>query len=257
MKHFEKIIDCSAWSGNWAFLHLKYGKLNLLQEKLSKYNIIRAYVSPIEGILEEDPMRANNELCSLIDNIGIEFFSPVPIIDLSFANWDEAIELAITRDDVKIVKLLPNYHMYELSEDVLEGLVDYTQKHNLLISIQMRVEDARGQYPLMKVPDMDIDEVIKILSSFPEQKFIMNNGNLSEVEQALYFADNIYVDISSVESQDVVTYLGGKYGLDRILFSTHSAFFYLEGNVFKLAYSGLGREGLDKVAYGNAEKLGL
>lgn len=149
------------------------------------------------------------------------------------------------------------YHMYELSEDVLEVLVDYTQKHNLLISIQMRVEDARGQYPLMKVPDMDIDEVIKILSSFPEQKFIMNNGNLSEVEQALYFADNIYVDISSVESQDVVTYLGGKYGLDRILFSTHSAFFYPEGNVFKLAYSGLGREGLDKVAYGNAEKLGL
>ncbi|NSW92732.1 MAG: amidohydrolase family protein [Firmicutes bacterium] len=266
----QKIIDCSVWTGNWAFYYLKYGKLELLKKRLMKYNIVRAYVSPIEAILEQDPMRANLHMYNVIDNMKInsidnmkpdnlnsEFFLPVPIIDLSFANWKDNIEFAIKRNDVKIVKLLPNYHMYELNEDKLEKLIEYTSKYNLIISIQMRVEDARRHHPLMKIPDVDIIKAVKVISAFPKQKFIICNGYLNDVEQALHFLDNIYVDISSVEAQDVLSYLCDKYGADRLLFSSHSAFYCIEGNVFKLVLSGLDKEYMNKVAYENACKLGL
>jgi len=261
----EKIIDCSTWAGNWAFYYLKYGKLELLKERLEKYNIVKAYVSPIETILEQEPMRANVSLFEKIDKINSltigrhksRYFSPVPVIDLSFNNWEEIIDLSVKRNDVKIVKLMPNYHMYDLTEENLEKLVSYTMKHNLIISIQIRIEDARRHHPLMKVKDVDIIKTVKVLSQFPQQKFIISNGYLNDVQQALYYLDNAYADISSAETQDVLSLLSEKYNAERLLFSTHSAFYYPEGNVFKLAYSGLDKKSIDKVSYENACELGL
>jgi predicted TIM-barrel fold metal-dependent hydrolase len=265
MKGIEKMIDCSTWTGNWPFNYLRYGKLELLKERLEKYNIVKAYVSPIEAILEEDPMRANIALFNEIDEMNAlyeennkgAFFFPVPVVDLSFNNWEELVLLSTERKDVKIVKLLPNYHMYELTEDKLGKLIEFTVKSNLIISIQIRVEDARGQYPLLKVGDVDIIGAIKVLSSFPQQKFIISNGYISDIEQSLYSLQNVYVDISSAETQDVLALLTDKHGVDRILFSTHSAFYYPEGNVFKFTCSGLDKESMDKIGYKNAQKLGL
>ena len=265
IKEIEKIIDSSVWAGNWPFSYLRYGRLDLLKEKLEKYNIIKAYVSPIEAILEEDPMRANLALFDEIDKMNVsyaenkteDFFFPVPVVDLSFNNWEELVSLSIQRKDVKIIKLLPNYHMYEITEDNLGKLVDLAAVNNLIISIQIRIEDARGQYPLMKVGDVDIIKIIKVLSNFPQQKFIICNGYISELEQVLYSLKNTYVDISSAETQDVLAYLSNKYGEERLLFSTHSAFYYPEGNIFKLAYSPIDKECIEKIAYKNAQDLGL
>jgi predicted TIM-barrel fold metal-dependent hydrolase len=253
----DKVIDISAWAGNWAFRELRYGKLPALKQRLSKYNIVKAYVSPIEAILMQDPMKANLDLCKSIDNLGDGFFSPVPVIDLSFNNWEEIVELAVRRNDIRIVKLLPNYHMYELTEGKLAKLVEYGSVHKLIISIQMRIEDLRGQYPLMKVPDVDVMKVIKVLSGFPDQTFIINNCYIHEIEQVLYSLENAYADISSAEIQDVLSYLNQKYNSDKLLFSTHSAFYFPEGNVFKLNYSGLDTEDLNKIAFKNAESIGL
>lgn len=261
----EKIIDCSTWVGNWAFYYLRYGKLEILKERLEKYNISKAYVSPIEAILEQEPTRANNALFESIDklnNIKNEnpderYFSPVPIIDLSICNWQEMIDVFTKRNDVKIIKLLPNYHMYDLTEDALKMLVEYTLKYNFIISIQMKIEDTRGQHPLMKVPDVQIEKVVKVISNFPEQKFIINNGYINDVDQVLYSFDNVYADISSVETQDILSTLSKRHGTKRLLFSTHSAFYYPEGNLFKLAYSTLNKEDLNKIAYENAKELGL
>lgn len=256
----QKIIDTSVWAGNWAFCYLKYGNYELLKERLSKYNIVRAYVSPIEAILEQDPIWANLHMYNVIDNMKnktTQFFSPVPIIDMSFENWSENIEFAVSRKDVKVIKLLPNYHMYEIDGEKLESLIEYTSKYDIIISIQMRVEDTRRHHPLMKVPDVDIIKILKVISCFSKQKFIICNGYLNDVEQALYFLDNVYVDISSVETQDVFLYLYDKYGLERLLFASHSAFYYIEGNIFKLGLSGLDKDYINKVAYENASELGL
>jgi predicted TIM-barrel fold metal-dependent hydrolase len=252
----DKAIDCSVWSGNWPFYYLRYGKLELLKERLTGYNITKAFVSPIEAILEQDTARANKNLLESIDNMKDEFFSPVPVIDLSYPNWEEAIEIASNSQNVKMIKLLPNYHIYSLDEDNLGKLVEYTMKYNLVISIQVRIEDARRQYPLMKVSDVDIIQDIKVLSYFPKQTFVISNGYLNEVEQVLYSLDNnVYVDISSAEKQDVLTYLCKKYGSERLIFSTHCGFYCPEGNIFKLAYSGLDEDSLERVAYSNAKNL--
>ena len=41
----DKVIDISAWAGNWAFRELRYGKLPALKQRLSKYNIVSLCLS--------------------------------------------------------------------------------------------------------------------------------------------------------------------------------------------------------------------
>ncbi|HOJ10499.1 MAG TPA: hypothetical protein PK733_07895 [Clostridiales bacterium] len=252
MYNINKIIDFSTWTGNWPFIHLKNSGLDDLKKKLKSQNVIKAFVSPIESILERDPMRADKQL---LQDIKDDFFSPVPVVDLSYANWEKVVELAIQDKRVKMIKLIPNYHIYELSEEKLEKLVNLTMYNKLIIAIQMRIEDTRGQYPLMKIPDVDMLSTIRALSNFPQQAFILNNVYWGEVAPALHSTSNVYIDISSVECPNVLHTIRDAYSLDKILFSSHSAFYYPEGNVFKLNYSDLDVSEIEKVAYRNGEIL--
>ena len=103
----DKAIDCSVWSGNWPFYYLRYGKLELLKERLTGYNITKAFVSPIEAILEQDTARANKNLLESIDNMKDDFFTCL-VIDLSYLTEEAAIEIVANSQNVKMIKLLPN-----------------------------------------------------------------------------------------------------------------------------------------------------
>lgn len=103
----------------------------------------------------------------------------------------------------------------------------------------------------MKVPDMDIANIVKVLSNYPEQIFILNNIYISEVCEAIYSLENTYVDIASIEKQDVLKFLNNSFGLDRFLFASHSPFYFVEGNLFKLKYSGLDEDDANKVTFEN------
>lgn len=253
MKQLNKIIDLSTWTGNWPFAYLRYKELNNLKSKLQSLNVVKAFVSPIEGILEQDPARANKKLLQEANN---PFFSPVPIIDLSYANWKETLEFAMKDSRVKMVKIIPNYHMYSnVAYDNLVELVELTSKNNIIISIQMRIEDPRGQYPLMKVCDVDRDKVAIAIAMHPEQIFILNNLYLTEIEQYLQVFDNVYVDISSIEFTNVMKLLYDQFTLDRILFSSHCAFYYPEANLYKLKFSDLDITEIEKVAFRNAQQV--
>jgi predicted TIM-barrel fold metal-dependent hydrolase len=252
MNDIKQIIDFSTWTGNWPFIDLRYKEIENLRNKLESVNVSKAFIAPIEGILEQDPLRANKYLLEIV---GDDFFSPVLIVDMSYANWEEIVDLAIQDGRVKMLKLLPNYHMYEFTEDNIAPLIGKIQNKSMLISIQMRVEDRRGQYPLMKVEDVDAQQVVKTISYFPEQTFILSNCYIGEINEVLYSVDNAYVDISSIETNNVLKSFKKNFGLDRMLFSSHCPFYYPEGNLNKLKYADIPIEEIEKVAYKNGLDL--
>jgi uncharacterized protein len=252
MKEIGKLVDMSTWTGNWPFIHLRYGDMYVLKEKLKSINVVRAFIAPIEGILEQDPMRADRELLKKVKD---SFFSPVPVIDLSYGNWQECMELALEDERVGMVKLLPNYHMYRLYEKDVAGLVRLAQQRNIVISIQMKIEDPRAQHPLMKAENVNYNDVIKTLSAFPEQIFILNNVLMSDLKMLMESLPNIYVDISCLEQQDILANLYKEYSLNRFLFSSHCPFFFPEGNLYKLKYADVDINEIVKVAYKNAERI--
>lgn len=252
MKAPSRVIDMSVWTGNWPFTSQRFTKLGPLKEKLKSLQVAKAFVAPTEAILEQDPLRANKALLSAVQD---DFFSPVPVIDLSYANWDENVQFAVNDERVKMIKLLPNYHMYELDEKQLEQLVKMTEQHKLIISVQMRVEDMRGQHPLMLVKDVDVLKAVRTMAFYPEQRFMLSNLYIYEVPEALLPLDNVWVDISSMEEIDTVRELKRNDKFDKVLFSSHSPFYIPEAAVNKLKYTDERQEDVDAVAYANAMKL--
>lgn len=248
----SEMIDVSAWTGHWPFTRQRFTHMLELRTKLRSLQITQAFLAPTEAILGQDPLHANMDL---LNSVPDDFFSPVPVVDLSFANWAENIDASLRDGRVKMIKLLPNYHMYDVDEKMFAPLVEMTAKHKLVISIQMRVEDVRGQHPLMKVNDVDILRVVKVLAYFPGQRFVLSNAVAGELDEVLKSLSHVWVDISSVESTDTLTMLKERYSLNHILFATHSPFYVPEGALYKLKYADVSGDDIERVAYRNAKDL--
>lgn len=253
MLKLDKVVDCSTWTGNWPFAGLRYSDIAKLEAKLKSENVQRAYVSQFESVFQQDPLTVDKALFEATSRSGL--FSPAPLIDLSFPNWAEAAKLYAATPAVKMVKLIPNYHMYELNEEMLAPLVEITSKAKLVIAIQIRLEDERSQHPLMKVAPVDVFQLLKVLSFFPEQSFILNNPYQWEILELGDVLENVYVDMTMVEPVEPLKALRGKPGLDRMLFSSNCPLFYPEGNLNKLKCADIPKEDLDKVTFGTIERL--
>jgi len=254
MYKFTKLVDVSCWTGRWPFIDLRYNKLSALEEKLRSVGVTKAYVAPIEAILEQDPKRADK---TLLASISGSFFSPVVVVDISYANWRECAALALNDGRVRMIKLLPNYHMYKLDEVETDALVSLTQPRRIVISIQMKVEDPRAQYKPMQITNVTCADVVGVLKRFPEQTFILNCLTESDIRSSgeVSGLDNVYMDVSCAERQDTLAALKEIRPLDKFLFASHSPFHFPEGSLNKLKYAGLDPEEVDKPAYVNAEKI--
>ncbi len=246
------IHDISVWTGEWPFLKLRFRTPEELEKKLTGLGIEKAYIAPLEGLFEQNTIRSNREL---FEKVRSPFFSPVPIIDLSYGNWRTSMDMALADGRVELVKLLPSYHRYELTPEILRDLVKLTTANGMVIGIQIRFEDRRGAYPPLSVPELDINRLIWAVSAFREQPFIFHNMFIREINTALDPGENVYVDISSMEFHNTLKEIRTRGGLERVLFSSHSPFYYPEGGIAKLGYADMEKSTMEQVAFGNAKTL--
>ncbi|MFA6715710.1 MAG: hypothetical protein WC082_09440 [Victivallales bacterium] len=247
------LIDCSSWYGKWPFKDLRYSDLPTMENKLKSCGIKKVFISPLDAVFSQAAHDANDKLDELLGDNA--FFSLVPVIDLMMPDWREAVDKAIAAENVKIIKLLPEYHLYELNEEKLEELVEKTSASGLVISVPFKIEDPRGQYPLLDIKGLDPVKTAKVLSYFRQQKFIINNAYWRDLNDIYYILENACFDIAMLEPVPPLKKIKEKYSLERFVFAANCPLFYPEGNLNKLKYAGLPQEDIDKVAFKNIEKL--
>jgi predicted TIM-barrel fold metal-dependent hydrolase len=225
-----------------------------MEKKMSSYNFQRAFVSPLESALAQDPHESNFKMFDAVDEKP--FFMPAPVIDPLLANWKENLESLYDSHKMKMIRLFPKFHMYELSRELLGGIVEFTSSRNIIISIPLRLEDPRNQSPLFKEPmELASIEVANVLSCFPEQKFIINNVYWGEVLDMFYILDNALFDIAMIEPVNPLRAIKEHYSVDKFVFSSNCPLCYPEGNLNKLLYSDLEKEEIEKIAFRNIEEL--
>lgn len=237
------LVDACTWVGNWPFMNLRNNTLDLLKKKLSQQGIVKALVSPLNAIFSQDPVLSGQ----LVLNADPDYFIPVPIVDLSRENWTDAI--GWFEHGIKVVKLLPNYHMYSLVDNI-KKLVLETQKRNVVISVQIKMQDPRGQYRLLKVENTDLNDLLSVVKKYPDQKFLLNGMYPNEIAPFTGF-DNVRIDTSALEGSDIYKTLTDQYPLKRFVFSTHTPLFFPEGNLFKIGCSDLSDQQLRSIGADN------
>ena len=161
------------------------------------------------------------------------FFVPVAIVDVTLATWRRDAERCLQKWGCRALKLVPNYHGYELSDPRVSELVTVAREADVPVCVQMRMMDERAHHPLMKVPGVVAADVANLAQRHPDARFLACGAYQHDL-LGLSESPNVWAEISSVESGRALRSAVAVMGPDRLVFGSHSPFYYFEAVLAKL-----------------------
>lgn len=212
------ITDVSVFAGRWPFRAHLQRTPEQLKAYLSERGVAQAWVASASAILYPDPMVGNETLFATMGDDA--FFVKVAIVDVTLATWERDVAHCFDRWGCGAVKLLPNYHGYDLEDARVRHLVDLCAERKAVVCIQVRMMDERAHHPLMKVSAVPVEQIVRLARSSPKARFLVCGAYLPEL-RPLQAVDNVWADISFVESGHALRSAVQALGTSRLVFGSH------------------------------------
>jgi predicted TIM-barrel fold metal-dependent hydrolase len=155
------------------------------------------------------------------------------------------------------VRLHPNYHGYSLDDARFVRLLEQATAARLFVQIAAGMEDVRTQHPLLRVPEVDLAPLVKILPGIPGVRVqILNVWPTGPRLEKLAEVPGLYFDTARAEGTDGVPNLVRRVPAGRVLFGTHAPFLIPEAALIRVHESGQLEEAeLRSVLSGNADSF--
>ncbi len=251
-----KRLDASAWVGIWPFTAVRSTSLADLVRDLREAGISGAAISPLNAVLGPDPMLANRDLLAETEAFDAGGFVTriVPVLDPSLPGWERDLEQLSTSKRVGGIRIVPNYHGYDVDGREAIAVAKAVEGHGLPLCVQVRMIDERAHHPLMKVPGVPLDGVARLAAAVPDARILVGGAFTSELA-AIAASANVFVELSSIESSDALGNAAKAVGVERLLLGTHAPLYTPAVGVAKVVLAGLPEEERVKVAWGNADTL--
>jgi len=217
------IIDLNAFIGNWPS-HPVMGGLEAVRDSLRAYGVERIFVSPLEAAWCRNPHLFNRELYQAVEVFDDVW--PMPVLDPTMATWREELDRAVQQSKVRLVRLLPAYSPYKLSEAGV--LLEALALAPLGVLVQTRLEDPRRQHPLAQVPDVPATEVADVAERYPELTVIIGGPRAREIltlKDRLLGLPNLYADVSQAEGIELMRVMAEEGLTEKLVFGSHAPFF--------------------------------
>jgi hypothetical protein len=193
----KMIIDINAFTGNWPFYPVK-GDIESVCNSLRKYSVEKIFLSSLDAVWCRNPHIFNDKLYKSVE--GFDYIWPVPVLDPTIATWRRELDYAKKHPKVKLIRLLPAYSPYKLSD--ADELLNSLAKANLGAIIQTRMEDTRRQHPLAQIQDVPIREIVDVAERHSKLKVIIGGarkGDILSIKNRLLDLPNLYADTSQAE----------------------------------------------------------
>ncbi|MCF7855650.1 MAG: hypothetical protein K9N51_12690 [Candidatus Pacebacteria bacterium] len=223
------IVDINTSLGRWPFQRFSIRTAPALARHLRATGIGPALVTSLDTILFPDPAVGNAELFRAGKRQPT--LVPVPTVNPTLSNWRAIVADGV---DLKAVRIVPNYHEYRLDTPFVRQLVEVLAAEVTPLIIQMRVEDERNQYPLMKVPGVPVADIVELANAFPQVPTICLCAYFGEAVELIRKTENVCVDLSFIETFQTLPTLLEQVPATRVLFGSHTPFFYTRPAVMKL-----------------------
>jgi len=243
------LIDVNVSLGPWPFWKFQEDSPEKLSKHLKSEEISLALVSSLETVFYPDPQLGNRDL--FIKLKPYPNLIPIIVSNPSLSSWKEMLEKYDNLYKIKAVKILPNYHNYSVSSSFVSDLMKELNKRKIPLIIQMRLEDERNQYPLLKVRGVRIEEIINLAKSFPNVPIITLCPYFQEAISLVKESPNIYIDISFIERLNTLKTLLEKVPGERVLFGSHTPFLYTRSAVMKVKTADIPEKDREAIASGN------
>jgi len=219
---------------------------------LQARGIRRACVASLHAAFYADPQQGNSE--HLPQVVGDDFFLPVGTINPALHNWRATLARCVEEYGCRLVRLLPNYHMYSLADPFVDSFLAEAQRRQVTVAIVKRLEDERMHPLLMKVPGVDNGEIMALSQRYPYPLIVLS-AYLPEIKELASANNQLYFDIAFAETLNTMQRLTETVPSERLLFSTHTPFFYPEAALGKVADWITREENGRDVCEGNLMKL--
>lgn len=242
------LVDINVSLGHWPFQRLAATTARELADHLRREGIVEAWVVSNESILYPDPDGPDRDLFEALG--GFDALHPVKTLNLAHPTWRDSLRTGVEAWGARAIRLMPNYHGYELNDYMAAELMREVVRYDVPVLVPLRIEDERNHYPRMQVPAVPAAMLAQLANLHPQVRVVALGAYASELA-ALAAADNVLVDLAFVEAWDVGTALTGSLPVHRVVFGSHTPFFYTRAARMKLEHCGLPAEQRDAIARAN------
>ena len=249
------LFDATAWVGMWPFTASTPTSLEELVADLRATGISGAAVSPLAAVLASESQAANLMLIDEIERAGGDDFNlrVVPVLNPSLPGWESDLNGLLAEHAALIgaIRIVPNYHGYEVGGPDAIALATAVAEAGIGLCVQIRILDERAHHPLMKVPGVSLDGVVRLAGAVPGARILACGIFQSELA-AIAGAPRISAELSSIESGDTLAKALAVLGEDRLMLGTHAPIYYPAPGVAKVSNTVIAEDTIARVASANA-----
>jgi predicted TIM-barrel fold metal-dependent hydrolase len=250
-------IDMNAYLGHFAFRRLRHNTAPALLKLMDEKRIDKAVVSSASAITYRNTQAANEELAAEVESHRDRLI-PFAVVNPFYAGWRDDLETCHQAMGMTGLRLYPGWHNYRLTDQSCHDLVNAATEREMIISIPIRVEDARDRSWLVDVPDVPLADVAALVKAFPDARFVLLNG-LQYASTPLGRKDgglpaNYLIEISRIDSllANEMGQLIANLGADRVVFGSGMPFNYPDPALLKLEVLDASKDDKEKIAWKNA-----
>ena len=251
------IVDVNAYLGHFAFRRLRYNTATSLLQLMDSKHIDKAVVSSAGAITYRNAQAGNEELAEEI-SAHRDRLIPFAVINPFYAGWQDDLKICHEEFGMRGLRLYPGWHNYKLSSPCCKELVDAVTERGMVISIPIRVEDNRQRSWLLNIPDVPLEEIIKLVKAHPKARFVLLNGigytrsPLGRKNNGLPSNYAIGLSRLSATLADELGQLVTNLGAERIMFGTGMPFNYPDPALVKLEVLDASEADKEKIRSQNA-----
>jgi predicted TIM-barrel fold metal-dependent hydrolase len=253
------MIDTNVNLFRWPFRRLVGDDPETLASRLRARGVTQAWASSYEALLNRDIAGVNLRLADACSRAGVNYFVPFGCINPKLPDWREDLRRCHEAHHMAGIRLFPNYHGYTFADPAIPELISAASDRNLIVQIALSMEDTRTQQTV--VQPADPSPLAELLVRLPRAHLVfLNSGNWTDDDAGegianIRRAENAYFDIAMNEGVGGLANLISATSPRRVVFGSHSPFFYFESARLKVRSAALPPEQEQALLGGNAQTL--
>jgi hypothetical protein len=245
--HSAELVDVNFATGKWPFRELP--KLN--SEALKQLGITRAITGSLEALLTRDVAAVNARLIAVCKASGGVMLA-AGTLNPRLPAWREDLRRCREEHGMKVIRLHPNYHGYQLDEPLFAEMLDAILEFGMAVQIVAQMEDHRTQHPLVQVAPVDLKPLHDLLQARPKARVMVLNTNATMITTALRGCVSLWIDCAMIEGVGGLENTLKIWPIEKLCLGTHAPFFYPESSLLKLVESDLSKTQMTSMTAVNA-----
>lgn len=245
--HSAELVDVNFATGKWPFRELP--KLN--SEALKQRGITQAITGSLEALLTRDVAAVNARLVPVCKASGGVLLA-AGTLHPRLPAWREDLRRCREEHGMKVIRLHPNYHGYQLDEPLFAEMLDAILEVGMAVQIVAQMEDQRTQHPLVQVAPVDLKPLHDLLQARPKARVMVLNANAAMITTALRGCVSLWIDCAMIEGVGGLENTLKIWPTKKLCLGTHAPFFYPESSLLKLVESDLSKTQMTSMTAVNA-----